>query len=425
MPPSRFRLPRPRPRWGLLLALLPLWPPLAAAADQPATRAVEGRVRRPAPARGDSTGMGPVAGQWVTLHRVARDGAGPVDSVRSDAAGRYRLRYRPSGAADAVYFASVTYAGIAYFTAPLKDALVTGDAAEITVFDTTSRALPVAIKGRHVIVGAADSARAHTVIEVFELSNDALVTRVAADSAGAAPTWSVAIPGSARDVRVGDGEISPDAFATDRGRVLVYAPIAPGLKQFSFSYRVPAEAFPLRVQAEEGAVVLEVLVEAPQASVAGASLAAVAPVNLEGRTFRRFLAQDVDPGAAFVVEVPAGGVTARNGFIAALLAAIGCLMLLALTRAMRRRDAARDAARTASQGGVEPPPLPDRLAQEVAALDARFAREAEPSETVRRAYERRRAELTAALAVALGEAPADAPPAPPPRADGAVANGSD
>jgi hypothetical protein len=45
-------------------------------------------------------------------------------------------------------------------------------------------------------------------------------------------------------------------------------------------------------------------------------------------------------------------------------------------------------------------------------LDARFAREAEPSDTVRRAYERRRAELTAALAEALGQAPiAPGPPA--------------
>lgn len=345
--------------------------------------------------------MGPVAGQWVTLHRVARDGAGPLDSVRSDAAGRYRLRYRPTGAADAVYFASVTYAGIAYFTAPLKDARVRDDAAEITVFDTTSRPVPVTIKGRHVIVGAADSARAHTVIEVFELSNEELVTRVAADSAGAAPTWSVAIPASARDVRVGDGEISPEAFATDRGRVLVYAPIAPGIKQFSFSYRVPADAFPVRMEAGEGAVVLEVLVEAPQASVEGASLTAVAPVTLEGRSFRRFLAQDVRPGGGFVIDVPLGGITVRNGFIAALLGAIGCLMLLALTRAMRRRGVAQ----ASLLAKVEAPPLPDRLAQEVAALDARFAREAEPTEAVRRAYERRRAELTATLATALGEAP--------------------
>ena len=393
---------------GLALALLV--PLAAAAAQQPGARVVEGRIRRPDPRQGDTTGMGPVPGQWVTLHRVARDGAGPLDSVRSDAAGRYRLRYRATGAADAVYFASVTYGGIAYFTAPLKDAIATGDVAEITVFDTTSRPLPIAIKGRHVIVGALDSTRTHTVIEVFELENAALTTRVAADSGGAAPTWSVAIPASARDVRVGDGEISPDALATENGRVVVYAPIAPGIKQLSFSYRIPVEGFPLRLQAEDGAVVLEVLVEAPQASAAGASLAPVAPVSLEGRNFRRFLAQDVRAGDAFIIEVPAGGVTSRNAFIAALLAGIGCLMLLALPRAMRRRGAERVVARAAP----EPPPLPDRLAQEVAALDARFAREADPSETVRRAYERRRAELTAALAEALGQAGA----APPPVAGG-------
>ena len=309
---------RPRSAWGLapvlalVLPLVHLLPLAAASARQPGARVVEGRIRRPDPQRGDTTGMGPVPGQWVTLHRVARDGAGPLDSVRSDAAGRYRFLYRPRGAADAVYFASVTYAGIAYFTAPLKDSLASGDVAEITVFDTTSKPLPIAIKGRHVIVGAADTTRTHTVIEVFELSNDALSTRVAADSGGGAPTWSVAIPASARDVRVGEGEISPDALAAENGRVVVYAPIAPGIKQLSFSYRVPGEGFPLRLQGEEGAVVLEVLVEAPQASAAGASLTAVAPVSLEGRNFRRFLAQDVRAGESFVIEVPAGGVTSRN-----------------------------------------------------------------------------------------------------------------
>ena len=38
-----------------------------------------------------------VPGAWVTLHRVAPDSSGPVDSVRADAGGRYSMRYKPLG----------------------------------------------------------------------------------------------------------------------------------------------------------------------------------------------------------------------------------------------------------------------------------------------------------------------------------------
>ncbi|MFY7923398.1 MAG: hypothetical protein ACOVSI_13400, partial [Gemmatimonas sp.] len=115
------------------------------ASAQTISRAVEGRVRRPMRSGGDSTGMGPASQVWVTLHRVGKDTAGPIDSVKSDAAGRYRFTYAPFGTPDAVYFASTTYGGIAYFTAPLRSAKAVGDETEITVFDTTSRTFPLSI----------------------------------------------------------------------------------------------------------------------------------------------------------------------------------------------------------------------------------------------------------------------------------------
>ena len=77
--------------------------------------------------------MGPAAGTWVTLHRVGKDTAGPIDSVRTDGQGHYRFRWTPFGTADGVYFASTTWGGIAYFTPPLKNVDARGDDAEITV----------------------------------------------------------------------------------------------------------------------------------------------------------------------------------------------------------------------------------------------------------------------------------------------------
>ena len=79
-------------------------------------------------------------------------------------------------------------------------------------------------------------------------------------------------------------------------------------------------------------------------------------------------------------------------------------LLLVLTRSTQRA-----AARAAPAGPVRPVTaalrpdvLPaDRLAQEIAALDALFAQQQAPSDDVRRAYEQRRGELRDALAAAL------------------------
>jgi len=372
-------------------------------------RSVDGRVRRPVAVGGDSTGMGPATAAWVTLHRVGKDSAGPIDSIRTDAQGRYRFRWRPFGADDAVYFASVTFGGIAYFTAPLRNAVIGGDDAEITVFDTTSRAFPLAVKGRHLIIGALDSADTRTVIEVFELSNDSLRTLIT-DESGATPTptWQLTIPQAAQDVRVTEGEISPDAFAYAAGRVSVFAPIAPGLKQVAFSYKLPASSFPINFTAERGAVVFEVLLEEPQGTVRGDGFTMVEPVTLENRTFRRFLAQDVKPAGSVTIELPTTRTPGRNLYIAGLLVAIGFLMLLVLSRAMQRR-ANRHVGTVITPGvlrakaaeRVPEVPLADRLAQEIAALDATFARQATPSDSVRAAYEERRQELKDALSEAL------------------------
>lgn len=376
---------------------------VAATALNAQTRTVNGRVRRPVSVNADSTGMAPAAGTWVTLHRVGKDTAGPVDSMRTDAQGHYRFRWTPFGSSDGVYFASTTSGGIAYFTPPLKNVESRGDDAEITVFDTTSVRFQLTVKGRHLIVGKADTSQFRTVIEVFELSNDSLRTLVATDSTSPMPTWSMSVPASARDVRANEGEISPDAFVAGSGRVSVYAPIAPGIKQVAFSYKVPNSSFPLLMRAEGGAVVFEVLLEEPQGFVTGKGFANVAPVTLEGRNFRRFLSQDVQPNAELIIELPSSGAPARNLYIAGLLIAIGMLMMVVLMRSMQRRAARRVAVEPTMRPRESDAPLHKRLAQEIAALDETYARIAEPSDTVKKAYETRRTELKGALGAALAD----------------------
>ena len=370
-------------------------------------RTVDGRVRRPVAQGLDTTDMGPAANTWVTVHRVGPDSAGPLDSVRSDASGHYRLRWRTFGNTDAMYFASVTWHGIAYFTPPLRDRNTRGDAAEITVFDTTSRTFPLHIKGRHVIVSAPDSTHLCTVIEVFELENDSLRTLVSPATRTAAATWSVRIPTAAQDVHATEGEISKDAFSAVSGRVSVFAPMAPGIKQVSFSYRVPSGRFPLSIPIDADAVVVEVLLEDAQGRAQGAGMVAVDPVTMENRTFRRFLAQDVRAGSSLVLRIPNGRGIPRKGFLVAVLLTLGSAMLLAL--GMRTRTT------PVPTVPVAPPRARDalaseRLAQEIAMLDVAHARastntnvsaSATPHDPGAHAV--RRATLMAALRAALAD----------------------
>ncbi len=336
----------------------------------------------------------------VTLHRVGKDSQAPLDSMRTAADGTYNFRYKTTGSADAVYFTSVTWGGIAYFTAPFRTALVKESDAEITVFDTTTRIFPLTVSGRHLIISDADSANLRTVIEVFELSNDSIKTLSSgADSAGT-PTWSVIVPSIARDLKAGDGEISSDAFTKTNGRVAIYSAIAPGVKQVSFSYKLPTEAFPLSFTVDHGAVVLEVLVEEPLGMVTGGGLTLADPQSIENRTFRRFLAQDVKDGTVIDIKLPAKPGIGRNLYIAALLGTIGVIMLLILLRAMQRN-------RAPAYVGLPPvrvreAPLADRLAREIADLDATYAKYENPTEAMRTAYEERRAELKDALAAEIG-----------------------
>jgi hypothetical protein len=282
----------------------------------------------------DST---PLAGTWVTLHRVGSDTAGPIDSLHTDAGGRFTFTYRPRGATDAVYFVSASYDGIAYFSQPLTQTVVRGADAEITVFDTTSQAVRLRVRGRHLIVSAPGAGGARSVVEVFEISNDSSVTLVSSATSGDRPTWHTSVPPLAQQLRVGQGDVSADAVTVVHGDLEVFAPFAPGLKQLSFSYTLPPTAFPLVRQAPDGVSVMEILLEEPTARVDAPKLREVDPVAVEGRAFRRYLAQDVPASGVTRVTVPVALGDRRALYFALVLTAVGAVMLAALARAFTRR----------------------------------------------------------------------------------------
>jgi hypothetical protein len=319
-------------------AQTPTSPPLPSAQDSPATtdavQRVEGQVVRPG-----AREMLPVPNIWVTLHRVGSDRAAPLDSVRSDASGKYSFAYRRTGDESAIYFASASYGGIAYFTRPLHHVSVKGEEAEIAVYDTTSARIPIAVRGHHIVVSGVDANATRSVTEVYELANDTSVTRIAGGSGQTGAVWVGSLPEGASDFRVSQGDLPAAGVTFADSRVAVFAPIAPGLAQLAFTYSLPASAFPLRIPVESPTQVFEVLIEEEKGSVGGAKLQEKDPVVLEQRAFRRFLADDVPLNAVAVIDLPptrsAGAVDRR--YLVALTVVIGGAMILALARALSRR----------------------------------------------------------------------------------------
>lgn len=341
-----------------------------------------------------AAGTRPLSGAWVTLHRVGTDGAGPVDSVRTGGDGAYRFRYRVTGDTNALYFVSSRFAAIAYFTPPLRQPVVSGPDAELVVYDTTSAPVPIRIRGRHLVLMAPDSAATRRVVEVFELSNDTSVTRVAAARDGA--TWETALPDGARDLRAGDGEVSGDRLEFAGGRARVVAPIAPGVKQLSFNYRLPAGRAPMAFPSLGAATALEVLLEDERGSVSGAGLREAQAATVNGRRLRRFLAKDAPAGAVITVTAPgAGASVTTNPRIALIVTAVGATLLLGLAGGTFLRKPERVRTRRAASDD------PDALRRELAALDTAFGELAAPSADERADHYEARARLTARLTAAL------------------------
>jgi hypothetical protein len=355
-----------------------------------AARRVDGQV-----ARGTPEKLVPLANQWVILHRVGSDRAGPLDSTRTAANGNFSIRYRTSGDTSAVYFVSTTYGGVAYFTSPLRAPVVRGDDALLTVFDTTSRSVAIKVGGRHVIIGLPGANGLRPVGEVYDLQNEKAMTFIARDSVS--PVWSAHVPAAAVGFQLNTSAELASGAITRRGTTVgLYVPLSPGLRQVAFTYDLPASSFPLSIPVEGPTGVFEILVQEPTARVSGPSLREMAPVSTEGRVFRRFLAQDLSASAVMRIDMPRVIGAERErvylGVGIALVAAMAVSLMFAARRSVPRRVVAR----------AQPVELPSRaLARAIAALDAEFERDAPRDDAARDAYNAKRASLKSELAAAL------------------------
>jgi hypothetical protein len=359
-----------------------------------AERRIDGRV-----VRGTREGPQPVATQWVVLHRVGPDRAGPVDSTRTSANGRFTIRYRESGDTSALYFASTSYGGVAYFTSPLRAPVVRGDDATLTVFDTTSGPVAIKVGGRHIIVGALQPNGRRPIGEVYDLENDSTVTLVARDSV--TPLWRAQLPPEATGFQLNtSGGLAPGAASQRGSSVGLFAPLSPGIRQFAFTYELPSSAFPLALPIDRATGVLEVLVQDPSARVAGAKLRETAPVSADGRTFRRFLGQDLSAGTTLRIDIPrligAERETVYLSVGAVLVATMAVALLVAARRSMSRRPLAATFASV-------PELRSHAIMRGLAALDEEFEAIVTPDDARRAEYQAKRAALKSQFAEAIAE----------------------
>jgi hypothetical protein len=339
------------------------------------TSRADGRVLTP-----DST---PVAGARVVLHQVGRALQGPLDSVNTDQRGRFRFRFRPD--TTALYLLSARHAGIEYFSPPVHTNPERPDTAiQIVAYDTSSTA-PISLEARHLVLTRPGEDGSRSVLDLLVLRNDGQRTRVAPDSLQ--PSWTGMLPRGAIGLEVGESDVSPDAIMRRGDSLIVTAPLAPGEKQITVEYVVPAGHENLELPFAQPVEMVNVLAEEPGVLVSGGTLAPADTQTLQGRSFRRWTGL-VPAGGSLRIGLP-GRERAPEWLLAALVAAVMLVLAGAGWYSL---------ARHAGSPGASSSELLDALA----ALDARYlGRESETSAEEWYQYQTERARLKAQFETSL------------------------
>ncbi|OLC05307.1 MAG: hypothetical protein AUH46_02820 [Gemmatimonadetes bacterium 13_1_40CM_70_15] len=302
---------------------------------------------------GGGTRPRPLAGGWAVLHQVTMTSAGPVDSARTDAGGRYRLRV-PQLDTAAQYLVSAMYMGVAYFSEPLRiRAAGTTRAGPIVVYDTVSSTTgpPIHLRRRLVTVARLKRDGTRDVLEILELANPGSHTRIAADTVR--PVWAGALPAGVLQFRVGEGDFSADAVERRGDVVGVFGPVPPGiLRQLTYSYVLPAGRTTLALPVDQPTDEVDLLLEDTTARVVSLALEPLGVEAIEQRRFARYRTGPLAAGGEVMVELPrAGFQLQRQWWIIVVLA--GLVFGWALVVALRRKPSAisdQPSANTVTEG---------------------------------------------------------------------------
>jgi hypothetical protein len=252
---------------------------------------------------GGSAGR-PVAGRFVVLHRITMGDGGPVDSIRTDAAGRWRLHLAQVDST-AIYVVSAEHDSLAYFSTPLH--LVVGQttsADPLVVWDTSSTGPPMLLRRRLLTVARPKADGSREVLEILELENPGRTTRVSNDTLH--PTWSGAIPEQALEFAMQTSDFSNDVVTQRGGRVSVFGPLQPqSLRQLSYRYVLGRSVQSLVLPIDQSTEELDLLFEDSTTAVTAPGLARLGVETIEQRRFARYRADSLPPGAPVRIAFPA------------------------------------------------------------------------------------------------------------------------
>ncbi len=280
----------------------------------------------------------PLPNAVVVLHRMASASAGPIDSVRSDARGRYRLALRNPDSTSG-YVVSVWYDSIAYFSLPLN--VVSRPAVhveDILTFPASRTGPPLRLARRLATISTATADGSREVLEILELENPGQATRTTDDTL--VPTWAGRLPERTGQYRAGQGDVSPEAMRFRTDSVLIYAPIPPGpAKQLSFDYTLAAGARTFVMPIDQPTVEVNLLVEDTVALVIAPKLESFGVKEIEGRRFAAYRAGPLAAGERVEIRLPPGKFRAQ-ALLPYVIAVVAAGMLVALVWALRRRPAA-------------------------------------------------------------------------------------
>jgi len=280
----------------------------------------------------------PLPNAVVVLHRMASASAGPIDSVRSDARGRYRLALRDPDSTSG-YVVSVWYDSIAYFSLPLN--VVSRPAVhveDILTFPASRTGPPLRLARRLATISTATADGSREVLEILELENPGQATRITDDTL--VPTWAGRLPERTGQYRAGQGDVSPEAMRFRTDSVLIYAPIPPGpAKQLSYDYTLAAGARTFVMPIDQPTVEVNLLVEDTVALVIAPKLESFGVKEIEGRRFAAYRAGPLAAGERVEIRLPPGKFRAQ-ALLPYVIAVVAAGMLVALVWALRRRPAA-------------------------------------------------------------------------------------
>jgi hypothetical protein len=326
----------------------------------------------------------PVAGVRVVLHRVGTAVQGPIDSSRSDRQGRFRFTFHPD--TSVFYLVSGRYAGIEYFSSPVPTNPNRANApVTVVVYDTSSTA-PVALEARHLVVTRPDQDGSRSVLDLVILQNSGRLTRVAPDTLR--PSWSVSLPSGTVGLDVGESDISSGAIARRGDSLVVSAAIAPGEKQLTLQYQIPAGQDSIALAVERPGVTFNVLAEEAGARVVAPGLALADSQVIQGRSFRRWTGKVAAPA---VIRVLLSGRKPTPRWVL-----VGLVSGLALGLAVAGWYIGSRHSRQQVAGPA------DSLVAAIAVLDARYlGREQETPEQEWQVYQSERARLKAELEASL------------------------